>query len=64
MDNANFNMGINNSNFGDNIFKQVYPPNLKSFGNIDFGITRWFESQGPKLGGNFYLIVVLSLNHG
>ena len=26
-------------------------PPLDEFGNIDFGITRCFDSQGPKLGG-------------
>ena len=31
------------------------------FGNIDFGITHCFDSQGPKLGGQLNLIVVLTL---
>ena len=26
-------------------------PPLDEFGNIDFGITHCFDSQGPKLGG-------------
>ena len=29
--------------------KTPTPPH--EFGNIDFGITRCFDSQGPKLGG-------------
>ena len=36
-------------------------PLLDEFGNIDFGITSHFDSQGPKLGGNFNSIVVLTL---
>ena len=36
-------------------------PPLDEFGNIDFCITRCFDSQGPKLGGNFNLIVVFTL---
>ena len=34
-----------------NILLFETPPPLDEFGNIDFGITRCFDSQGPKLGG-------------